>query len=284
MGLRHIAGLLVVGVLFAPQEITWAQRELAFEVTSVRENASTDPPTPASFGLALAQPPGRVVLRNWTLRALIAHAYGLASSFGEALTLRGGSDHILDRRFDITARLAPGVRSVSVDEERAMLRTLLKDRFGLTVHVERHDVPVLALRRPGEFGPGLRSLEVDCATWRAARLSRPLDGEGNQICMTRTAFVPPGAGFQVVDNGDIARVIWWVQQYVDRPVVDETGLSGSFAFDLTFALPVAGTAVRVDSHPSIFTALEEQLGLTLVPTEAPMEVVVIDAVSLPEPN
>ena len=72
-----------------------------------------------------------------------------------------------------------------------------------------------------------------------------------------------------------------MQAYVDRPIVDATGLSGNFEWVLTFAL--GGSNTRADV-PSIFTATQEQFGLKLEPRQGPVEVLVIDSVQLPTPD
>ena len=112
-------------------------------------------------------------------------------------------------------------------------------------------------------------------------LSKPNVGESK-----RADEVGGGFGFALRDFGDVAYLVQRVQVYVDRAVVDETDLAGQFAWELTFTPPVLGggalKAPRV--HPDIYRAIREQLGLKLVPSQADVDVVVIDAVLMPTPN
>ena len=78
----------------------------------------------------------------------------------------------------------------------------------------------------------------------------------------------------------------WVQQYVDRPVLDRTQLPGMFDLELQFALETAGSSAATASQesPTIFVALREQLGLTLKAMNGPLDVVVVDSAEKPTPN
>lgn len=289
---RKVALWIVVTTLAATA--TFAQQ---FDVASVRPSRrSLLPPVPgAAVGIALRHPPGRFVAQNWSLRTLIAHAFALRQAgSGDVFQLRGGDEDVLGQAFDIEATWPRGVESVPITEERAMLRSLLADRFGLRIHRERQKSPVYALRRDGEaLGPQLRPISVDCVSWRTQRLLPPTDADGNEVCRKLGGvagggvFDSPGAfGFALRDFGDMAYLVERVQAYVDRVVVDETGLAGQFAWELTFRPPVLGDgALKAPrAHPDLYRAIREQLGLTLVPSQAEVSMVVIDAVSMPTPN
>jgi uncharacterized protein (TIGR03435 family) len=282
---RKVALLVVATTLAATA--AFAQQ---FDVASVRPSRrSLLPPVPGAAVGGLRHPPGRFVAQNWSLRTLIAHAYGLPQVGAVDGSLhRGGDEELLGRAFDIEATLPRGVESVPIAEERAMLRSLLADRFGLRIHGERQKSPVYALRRDGEaLGPQLRRISVDCVSWRTQRLPPPTDADGKLLCWPGGFdFTGGGFGFALRDFGDMAFLVGRVQWYVDRAVVDETGLTGQFAWELTFTPPVLGggalEAPRV--HPDIYRAIQEQLGLRLVPSQAEVGVVVIDALSMPTPN
>jgi uncharacterized protein (TIGR03435 family) len=231
-------------------------------------------------------PPGRFVAGRWSLRDLIAHAYDLPGDrLGNVFLLRGGDDAILAGRFTVDARLPGGVQSVPVDAERAMLRALLADRFGLKVHTESQVVPVYALRRESEvLGAEMRRLTIECAAERLALRPRRTDASGEEECGFHSGpTFESGFGQVVGASSDVAFLADMLQRWVDRPVVDETGLTGSFAWKVTF-LPTGIAVSSGPMYPSLFTAVKEQLGLKLEATEAEVDVVVIDSVSMPTPN
>jgi uncharacterized protein (TIGR03435 family) len=86
-------------------------------------------------------------------------------------------------------------------------------------------------------------------------------------------------GLRVQASGDIPTLMKQLQTHVERPLVDETGLEGEFTWDVTFS-----PFPKTERFPPLVTAVSEQLHLRLVPTEAEVDVVVIDAVSMPTPN
>jgi uncharacterized protein (TIGR03435 family) len=170
-------------------------------------------------------------------------------------------------------------------EERQMLRTVLADRFGLRTHVERRMAPVYALRvaQARRLGPTFRPIDVDCGTWRRERTEQPRDADGQPVCGQSTSTMADGFTALTLKGvrGDLAWLIWLIQPLVDRPITDETGLVGSFEWDLTYRL---GPFVDQSGAPDVFRAVREQLGLTLERTDDLADVVVIDEVSPPEPN
>jgi uncharacterized protein (TIGR03435 family) len=186
-------------------------------------------------------------------------------------------------RFDISAKAhAPA----SADQVRLMLRQLLVDRFHLVTHTEIRDTPIYALvvmDANGTLGPNLHRAEVDCATLRAAA-----GGE-----LSRTAL-PCGFNLQIGRRAarglGIRELAGWLAADAGRPVVDMTGLDGVFDFDVTYTPdqlrhhpPDRFPTVDPDG-PSVFAAVQEQLGLKLEPQEGLGEVLVIDHVEHPTPD
>lgn len=250
----------------------------AFDAVSIREN------TTGQAGGSMGSPPGRFRAINQRLGDLIAYAHGLDRQSHRGL-LVGGPAELLARRFDVVATLPPGTRSVTEAEEQRMLRAVLEDRFGLRTHTEPRTVPVYALRtaQAGRLGPTLRPIDVDCGTWRRERAEPPRDAGGNLVCGTGTSTMAAGLAALSVRGvrGDMAWLIELIQPLVDRPIADESGLAGSFEWDLTHRL--SPFPDRSDA-PDVFVAVREQLGLALEPTESMVDALVIDEVSLPEPN
>lgn len=263
----------------------------AFEVASVKPNKSGD--GRVMLGI---QPGGRFTATNVPLRMLIRNAYLLQDS-----QLVGGPDWITSERFDIVAKAegnpAP-TQPGTAGPIQLMMRTLLAERFKLTVHQDKRELPIYALvlaRSDGRLGPQLRPSTVDCAAMFAARgrsggppLAPPAPGE-RPICGMR---IGPG---QMAGGGfPLSQLTTTLSQFVQRIVVDRTGLTGNFDLDLTWTPdqmpqgpppPGAPPLPPIDPNgPSIFTALQEQLGLKLDSQRGPVDVLVIDHVEQPSPD
>jgi uncharacterized protein (TIGR03435 family) len=166
-----------------------------------------------------------------------------------------------------------------------MLRTLLADRFRLITHTETRQVPVYAITvvREGRLGPQMHPSQHDCPVLyesgaRATGPNPPLDRRGKGLCWGNYDF---GATMGVRFAGPSE----WLatrgaQPYVDRPVIDATGLAGNYEWQITFTM----TPSPESEAASIFTAFQEQLGLKLEPRMGPLDVRVIDSVEAPAPN
>jgi uncharacterized protein (TIGR03435 family) len=275
--------LLVAFAVLAAVVIAAAQSPPpSFEVASVKENKSGST-TVGMAPLAL----GRLRFTNMPLRFI------LHESFAVMEHQLIGIPAWADAGFDITATYpadAPG----TADDARARLRTLLADRFGLKTHRETREIPVYSLvmaRKDGSPSPQLVRSTIDCQQWMAEQ--RPQMGAGSAspvapggkrpVCLMLTTRRFVTAGTQTMQQ--LANVL---QPLTGRPVLDRTGLSGAFDFDLQWTsapvAPAAGAAPPPDDGPSIFVAVQEQLGLRLEPGRAPFDVVVIDAIQRPTPD
>ncbi len=264
--------------------VTLAQSpRVSFEVASVKENTSVD-----DGGVISERTPGRVRITNTSLRFILLHAFALRDH-----QLIGAPEWTESARFDITATY-PADATRTDQDRRAMLQTLLADRFGLKTHRETRELPMYALvmaRKDGALGPRLVRSNVDCAKWIAEK--RPQAGAGGpsglapggqrSACMMLTT-----RRFIVGGTRTTQELTASLQSLTGRPVVDRTGLTGAFDFDLewtsgTIAPPV-GANPPADDGPSIFTALQEQLGLKLESTRGPFDVLVIDSIQRPTPD
>ena len=251
----------------------------AFEVASVKRNTSGDQRVAIQI-----QPGGLFKATNVTLRLLLGNAYR-----GEASRIEGWPSWFNSDRFDIVAK-AEG--DAPPDQFRAMLRALLQERFKLSVHHETRELPIYALvlaRRDGKLGPHLRPAAVDCDTVGRGNAPPPIPQSPTERlpCGMRQA---PG---RILAGGvPMAPLVGNLSNFVDRLVVDRTGLKGNFDLELEWTpdqLSQPGTGVAPPSDfppppadgPSIFTALQEQLGLKLESTKGPVEVLVIDSVERP---
>jgi uncharacterized protein (TIGR03435 family) len=288
--LRTLLGVTLAFGLAAPT--LSGQPPPAFEVASVKPIAhDSDVLQHRGFGCMFTSR-GRVSCIGWT-RYLIAEAYDLPVARLEQEVI-GGPGWIVQDLFEIQAILpTDDQEQVTTDRFLMMLRSLLAERFQLVVHRERKEIPGYALaiaRNDGKLGSNLQPTPKACADWiDGRRQGEPPLVFGNLPCgrgemranVWRQSRVP------------LSQLVTQLSGRVERPVEDRTGLTGLYAFDLRWAAPVpasplndgAPSAAAPDDLPaSIFTALQEQLGLKLEPTKAMAEFLVIDHVERPTPD
>jgi uncharacterized protein (TIGR03435 family) len=247
-----------------------------FEVASVKRNVS------GSTRSTIQPPPtgdGTATFVNVKLFILIRQAYQR-----EGFTLISGPfAKLMDvERFDVQTK-PPG--NAQPEERRAMLRALLEDRFKLRAHKEVRQMPVYAVTvaRRGRLGPNLKPSKFDCEAFFTQRRAggaapEPVDSAGNSWCQLGAGSSDP---VEFRRAGRLTRLTGLAESFLrDRLVVDDTGLSGNFEWDVTFS----PRASAQGDYPEIFTAFREQLGLKIVPRQAPIEVLVIDSVQLPTEN
>lgn len=233
----------------------------AFEVASVKPESSGD--TSGIFIQGTA-----VTIRNLTVRGLVNQAY-----YGQYLQdeIVGGPAWLDGDRFAITAKMPrPGGNPF------LMLRTLLVDRFKLVTHVEQRERQVYNLviaRADRRLGRSLIQSAIDCQRLRAEKAERPC-GLRNQ---------PPGT--LVMTGSPIQLLVTFVTPAVGRRVFDRTGLTGNYDADLRWNPGDFGLnpgATLDNGGPSIFTAIQEQLGLKLEAAKAMVPVLVIDSIERPQ--
>ncbi len=249
----------------------------AFEVASVKPNTSGAIAQSSQIGK------GSVTATNMRLRALIVAAYGVNPD-----RIAGLPSWTDQERFDIAARAPAGTPDGQL---RLMLRTLLAERFRLVARTEMREQAVYALvvARPERgLGPNLRpSTECDAA-WLSNRGSGTATGA--RPCTVVSGADGKGAAYITAGARPIEVLVQELQRLgmqgvIDRPVIDRTGLGGTYDVDLRFAASSLGAAAAdAPALPSIFTALQEQLGLKLEPARGPVEVLVIDSVQRPTPD
>jgi uncharacterized protein (TIGR03435 family) len=215
----------------------------SFDVASIKPNRSV------SRAGSTSRSGNRVTFDNVSLRETIEFAYGIPPGRGDELV---GPAWLDTEKFDIVATCPPETARERVLE---MFRTLLTERFGLRTHRENRTVTGYALVA-GKRGPSLRPA------------AKPAEenltfGEGRL-----TASGMSMSSFAARLSGPIFNL--------GRPVMDMTGISGAYDFILRWAPDVATTTA--EATPSIFTAIEEELGLKLERRELSVDVVVIDHV------
>jgi bla regulator protein blaR1 len=281
-----IVGALIVGSLDA--QALHAQStsvNSTFDVASVRLNKSGDGATTLGF-----QQGGRFKAVNETVWRLIGEAYAMPQQLPR-FRIIGGPQWIDADRFDVEAVTQ---QTTTTEQGRLMLRSLLTERFKLAVHTETRDLPVFSLvkvRTEGPLGPQLHASAVDCATLG----SKPPPTTSGQA---RPCVLRFGLGQLSAEGMTASQLAAGLSRYVNRVVVDRSGLAGGFDWDLHWtpdqlrdlkpsgdappgALPQVNGVPFDPNGPSIFTALQEQLGLKLDAQRGPVEVVVIDHVERP---
>lgn len=184
-------------------------------------------------------------------------------------------------------------RDVAIEERPAYYRGLLVERFKLGAHVEQREMDVYTLtlaRSDGRLGPNLRRSDVNCDAAIEAARKRSLAGERPDPPapgVRPTCGAIGGAASLTGGAVELTILTGMLAGALGRPVVNATGLTGRFDIDFRAAPPRTGPGIagsRLAELPSLFTAVEDQLGLKLVQGRAPVEVLVIDRLEMPAEN
>lgn len=249
-----------------------------YDVVSVKANTSG-----GSKAGGLGFPPGgRFFATNVTLRELIGAVYG-PEFHGEGRIV-GGPDWMNTERFDVEAKAESDAPPA---QRRLMVRKLLADYFKLKLRSEERETRVLALRRArndGQLGQGFKESRADCPKMD---VPPPPPPAGRQSAIPRPCGVDRQVGKLIgygAASSQFARILAGV---LGRPVVDATDLKGRYDFELQYAhvLPDDGgkgaSGRFAADGVSIFTALQEQLGLKLADEVRPIAVLVIDNAERP---
>jgi uncharacterized protein (TIGR03435 family) len=254
-----------------------AQRP-AFDAASVKRR--TDP----GGGFLGRRPGGRFVAEGASLQELIEFAYGL-----QPYQITGGPGWLSTERWDVNATGAPG----TPNDVLVAVQQLLADRFSLVVHRDTRELQVYALvlaRRDGGFGPQLKRSPIDCAALQAEALRTgvvPAEARGRCMAQGRVGSIQIG-------GSPLSELVLLLSARLQRMVVDRTALTGPWDVTLTYTPEPSQIARGVlapgdqpnvnPDGPSIFTAVQEQLGLKLESTRAPVDVLVIDRAEFARDN
>ena len=274
------AALLVIGVPVgiglldaAPQ----GQTTERFEVATIKRN--TGPAADGPVGGGIGFRPGRFLADNITLQQLIVYAFERQAS-----EVSGAPDWVRSDRFDMTATVPPPPAGFNARDtparNRRLVRALLADRFNLVVHEDRREMPVFELvlaRSDRRLGARLRPSDADCGN--PAKVVPQPESRADVLppCAARTAIgLMSARGMLLTD----LTMLLGTFPAVGRRVLDRTGLTGRFDFDLEWT----PADQPPDALPTLFTALQEQLGLKLEATRESMPVLIIDSVSQPSPD
>ena len=270
------AVVLAAGIAAAAQD---APSDLRFEAAAIRRSSPGGPPISGTVIQG-----NRLRATNVSLLALIRSVYFREGLISERQFV-GGPDWIRTERWNIDAVAAITPTRAQFNQ---MLRHLLADRFKVRVAREQREHPAYALlvaREDRRLGSKLRSVTVDCSAYKEGfeRLQprpRPEPGAPLQptTCDTLISSRPEGTRIagRAVEMSDLARGL---TSYFDAPVLDHTGLSGQYDYDLTFVRdPLLASA---SNGVSLDTALQEQLGLRVERQRAVMDTLVIESAERP---
>jgi uncharacterized protein (TIGR03435 family) len=266
--MAHAASITFLALVLSVVAIAQQPSETAaFEVATIRANTSG--PGPAGALMLLAG--GRVVAQNMPMRELIRAAYALEDS-----QLEGGQPWMRSERFDVEARAG---RDITIEIARALVRRLLAERFGLIAHTESRQLPIYELvrvRSDRPIGRNLRPSGADCAPVTLPTgippAPPPPAGGGTPIGIggfqCPTGLLPGHLSLRNIEMTAFAGLLWRrVIQLNGRPASDNPSLPAQIA-----------------GAPSIFTAVQEQLGLRLASARGAVDVLVIDRIDRPTEN
>ena len=224
------------------------QSAAAFDAISIKPNRS------GAAGSDTNTTPGRLSLVNVTPISLVWRAFGLLDP-----QVAGAPDWMSSERYDVIA-VTGGADALSDKERQPFLRAMLADRWQFRFHWETKNLRVYSLvgaknglKLVSHTGPGEYAMK--------------LQPEGNHLILRST-------------KGNVGRLVEILSGQTSSLVINDTGLSGEYDFTLEWAPDQNADA----TGPSLFTALQEQLGLRLESTRKPMPVVVIDRIERPSEN
>jgi uncharacterized protein (TIGR03435 family) len=236
----------------------WAQQPVPthFAVATIKPSASTSGPVVQIRG-------NRFATENTTVLDVFKYAYNIHPD-----QLVGGPSWLRSEKFDILADPETEKRPTS-DQMKLLVQQLLADRFHLTMHPEQKVLPVYALVRTSD----------------APKLTPSTAADPNGI--PAVAYSPIGK--LEAGNATMVNLATFLQRFIlDRPAVDQTGITGHFDLTLRFTpdnFHLNGVLLDPSQDPTLppglFTAIKEQLGLKLQPTKAPTSVFVIDHIDHP---
>ena len=201
-----------------------------------------------------------MLIERQTVEAMVMVGYGLQKD-----QILNAPEWVKTENFDADG-LANMEGEPSVEQYQSLVRKLLAERFGLKGHKEQREMRVFALTVT-KGGPKLAPTKGD------------RNGEGRQR-------VGGGEGYRTLTFRDVSMPTFalFMIYYVDRPMVDQTGLRGSYDFTLKYTYDEERAAKDGSAPPSLFTAVQEQLGLKLEPVKGMADVLVVDKVERPSAN
>lgn len=263
----------------------------SFEVATIKPSSKD---LGRSFHVSIWENDNSYRTENTTLRDLIRAAFDAHS----AAQITGGSDALLDARWDINAKIGDDdwahLKTLSPEEQNRaialMLQSLLADRFGLKVHVETRELPVFNLV-VGKGGAKLQASvapEAPAASSGASGMHGPAGGAAaktpSRDVSTHVSHDEGRMTASYATPEDLATMLGRQPEVDGRTVIDATGLTGKYNWTLEWHRLSMNSADSDTTLPSLFSALKEQLGLSLESGKGPVQIVVVDAIGAPTAN
>ena len=239
--------------------------KLSFEVASIKEWVDGKGPA-GMVTVGIERSGDRIISRCASLKALLSYAYHLTRSVpvtGVPEWGKAGCGGTYQNTFAIEATVPAGTTD---EQARQMMQTLLADRFKLAVHWDKKDMPIFALII-GKSGFKLKPSDINNDA------PVPPHSVG---CPTED----PNCHNIVAGSGPISALASLLSVSAGRPVIDQTGLTGTYNIDLKWA----GDTATDSPLPSLPAALREKFGFELKSQVGPVDVLVIEHVEKPSPN
>ncbi len=240
----------------------------AYDVVSIKPNKS------GSGSTHIGVHSDSFSAENISMKQMLVNAYDVKQYLISGLTGWANSD-----RFDVNAKIvdmtADALEKLTDEQRRAMLQQLLTDRFQLKVHVQTEVLPIYELV-VAKGGPKITAVEPVGPDPEADK-NKEFKGMGRGSMRVNNTVLTA----HDVPLDSLARTL---SSRLSRTVVDKTELKGKFDLSLTWSPDDGSTAASDSSAPSLFTALQEQLGLRLQPSKGPVETLVVDHVEMPTEN
>ena len=270
--------LIMTCVTLAAAQSAGPDAGIQFDVASIKLNSTGD------RGVRIGGPPGTLRAQNAWVRFLIQTAWNVKD-----FQITGGPAWAASDRYDIDAKTSDRAK---FGQTRELLQALLEERFHLAVHRETRELPVLLLTIAKN---GIRfevSKEGGCTTpTPGTPATPPAPGSSSQASCGSVRTSPRGIDGRAISMEQITTAL---SNILQRPVIDKTGLTGTFDVhaewiaDESTPGPMAGLAQPPTpsdgSGPTVFTALQNQLGLKVESGRGPVEMLVVDRLDRPSPN
>jgi uncharacterized protein (TIGR03435 family) len=253
----HLRRAVLILLVATSSVALLAQDKPSFEVATIKRNVTLN-----GEGGMRVEPGGRFIAVNVPVLWLMASAYSESMGALRPEQIVSAPAWVQSEHYDISAKGADPSDTSSFQKTRILLRSLLEDPFNLRTHRERRPMPIYVLVRDGAFGPNLRQSTPDCYQEAA-----------------KCGFAGGPIGRIKADSISMDLLVQILGNATDRIVVDRTNLKGGFEIDLEWS-----PDQRASDKPSIFTAVQEQLGLKLQSAREPVDVVVLDHIERPSEN
>jgi bla regulator protein blaR1 len=268
VGVVMIAGPVAFGIASVPkiraQKLEPADDSLPlFDHVSITRNHS------GGETHSLQRKSNGLMMTNVSIREVVEFAYGLKS-----FELSGGPTWIDSERYDVDATMETYGRTIRDEQYSLMMKSVLADRFHLKLSHHRSHAPIYTLVNADsgfKLFPSAAQSPLDTGN-KASRVPRATAG-------TFRLLLKDGRSQLIITASSVRTLAGFLSQTLAREVVDQTGLTGHYDFTLQWTTGSEGS--DVPSGPSLFTALQEQLGLKLEDHDSPIESFSVEKIEKP---